>query len=102
MDWVERLNNAIKYIEEHLTDKIEYEELAKLLCCSTYHFQRMFAFMNGVPLSEYIRRRKLSLAVSDIQNDERIVDMLLLLHFVEHFRIYMGLRLPRQEKKVCN
>lgn len=77
MDWVERLNNAIKYIEEHLTDKIEYEELAKLLCCSTYHFQRMFAFMNGVPLSEYIRRRKLSLAVSDIQNDERIVDIAL-------------------------
>ena len=77
MDWVERINNAIKYIEEHLTDKIEYEELAKLLCCSTYHFQRMFAFMNGVPLSEYIRRRKLSLAVSDIQNDKRIVDIAL-------------------------
>ena len=77
MDLVERLNTAIKYIEEHLTDTIEYEELTKLLCCSTYHFQRMFAFMNGVPLSEYIRRRKLSLAVSDIQNNERIIDIAL-------------------------
>lgn len=75
MEWVERLNAAIKYIEEHLTDEIEYEELAKLLCCSTYHFQRMFSFMNNVPLSEYIRRRKLSLAVSDIQNNEKIVNV---------------------------
>lgn len=77
MDWVERLNAAIKYIEEHLTDTIEYDELAKLLCCSTYHFQRMFAFMNGVSVSEYIRRRKLSLAIADIQNGDKIIDIAL-------------------------
>ena len=68
LDWVKQLNIAIRYIEEHLTGTIEYDELAKMLCCSTYQFQRMFAFMNDVPLSEYIRRRKLSLAVADIQN----------------------------------
>ncbi len=77
MDWIKQLNIAIGYIEEHLTDTIEYEELAKLLCCSTYQFQRMFAFMNEVPLSEYIRRRKLSLAIADIQKGERIVDVAL-------------------------
>lgn len=77
MDWVERLNGAIGYIEEHLTENIEYEELAKLLCCSTYQFQRMFAFMNDVSLSEYIRRRKLSLAAADIQNGGRITDIAL-------------------------
>ena len=48
MDWVKQLNIAIRYIEEHLTGTIEYEELAKMLCCSTYQFQRMFAFMNDV------------------------------------------------------
>lgn len=77
MDWIERLNDAIGYIEDHLTEKIEYEELAKLLCCSTYQFQRMFAFMNDVSLSEYIRRRKLSLAAADIQNGGRITDIAL-------------------------
>ena len=71
MDWVKQLNIAIRYIEDHLTGTIEYDELAKMLCCSTYQFQRMFAFMNNVPLSEYIRRRKLSLAVADIQKGER-------------------------------
>lgn len=65
LDWVKQLNIAIRYIEDHLTGTIEYDELAKMLCCSTYQFQRMFAFMNNVPLSEYIRRRKLSLAVAD-------------------------------------
>lgn len=77
MDWIERLNDAIGYIEDHLTEKIEYGELAKLLCCSTYQFQRMFAFMNDVSLSEYIRRRKLSLAAADIQNGGRITDIAL-------------------------
>ena len=48
-----------------------------MLCCSTYQFQRMFAFMNNVPLSEYIRRRKLSLAVADIQKGERVIDVAL-------------------------
>lgn len=71
LDWVKQLNIAIRYIEDHLTGTIEYDELAKMLCCSTYQFQRMFAFMNNVPLSEYIRRRKLSLAVADIQKGER-------------------------------
>ena len=77
MDWVKQLNIAIRYIEDHLTGTIEYDELAKMLCCSTYQFQRMFAFMNNVPLSEYIRRRKLSLAVADIQKGERVIDVAL-------------------------
>lgn len=67
MEWIERLNDAIRYIEEHLTDKIDYEQLGRIACCSSYHFQRMFAYMAGVPLSEYIRRRRMSLAAVDLQ-----------------------------------
>ena len=67
MEWVERLNQSMNYIEEHLTDEIDYGQLAKTACCSTYHFQRMFAYMAGIPLSEYIRRRKMSLAAVDLQ-----------------------------------
>ena len=58
MEWIERFNNVINYIEENLTQQIEYEEIAKIACCSSYHFQRMFAYMVGIPLSEYIRKRK--------------------------------------------
>lgn len=75
MEWVERLNQSIMYIEEHLTSEIRYEQLARIACCSTYHFQRMFTYMAGIPLSEYIRRRKMSLAAVNIQNGDKIIDI---------------------------
>jgi AraC family transcriptional regulator len=78
MDWIGRLNEAVNYIEEHLTEEISYEKLAKIACCSTYHFQRMFAYMAGVPLSEYIRRRRMSLAAVDLQQkEEKVIDIAL-------------------------
>jgi len=78
MEWIERLNKSINYIEGHLTDEINYEQIAKISCCSTYHFQRMFAYMANVPLSEYIRRRRMTLAAADLQNSEKkIVDIAL-------------------------
>lgn len=78
MEWIERLNEAVNYIEEHLTEEIEYEKLAKIACCSSYHFQRMFAYLANVPLSEYIRRRRMSLAAADLQGGgEKIVDVAL-------------------------
>ena len=76
MDWIERLNEAIRYIEENLTGEIEYEKLGQIACCSAYHFQRMFAYIAGMPLSEYIRKRKMSLAAVDLQgNDAKIIDV---------------------------
>lgn len=76
MEWIERLNQAIGYIEEHLKDDIDYEQLGKIACCSTYHFQRMFTYMAGIPLSEYIRRRKMSLAAVDLQGgNEKVIDV---------------------------
>lgn len=75
MEWIERMNSAIAYIEENLTGQIRYEQLGRIACCSAYHFQRMFAYMAGVPLSEYIRRRKMSLAAADLQSGERIIDV---------------------------
>lgn len=76
MEWIERLNNAINYIEEHLMDDVNYEQLGKIACCSAYHFQRMFTYMAGIPLSEYIRRRKMSLAAVDLQGgDAKIIDV---------------------------
>ena len=76
MVWVERLNQSMNYIEEHLTDEIDYEQLGRIACCSTYHYQRMFTYMAGISLAEYIRRRKMSLAAVDLQGgDERIIDI---------------------------
>lgn len=76
MEWIEQLNNAMNYLEEHLTDEIDYKQLGRIACCSSFHFQRMFTYMAGIPLSEYIRRRKMSLAAVDLQGkDMKIIDV---------------------------
>ena len=75
MEWVERLNEAVTCIEKNLTGEMDYEQLGRLACCSSYHFQRMFHYMAGMPLSEYIRRRKMSLAAVDLQNGEKVIDV---------------------------
>ncbi len=76
MEWVEKLNQSMNYIEEHLADNIDYEQLGRVACCSSYHFQRMFTYMAGITLAEYIRRRRMSLAAVDLQGgNEKIVDI---------------------------
>ncbi len=76
MEWIDKLNAALEDIEAHLTDEIDYERLGRIACCSAYHFQRMFGYLAGVPLSEYIRRRRMSLAAVDLQSgDEKIIDV---------------------------
>ena len=76
MEWIDRLNQAVDYLEGHL-EAPDLGEAARIACCSPYHFQRMFTLLAGVPLSEYIRRRKMSRAAADLQHGERIVDVAL-------------------------
>ena len=73
MDWLDKMSEAIEYIEANLTDEISYEKASKIACCSVFHFQRMFSYIAGVPLSEYIRRRKMTLAAFDLQSSEELI-----------------------------
>jgi len=78
MDWLKNMNNIITHIEENLTQPIKYETLSRIAGCSVYEFSRIFSFMADISLSEYIRRRRLSQAVFDIQNsNEKIIDIAL-------------------------
>lgn len=75
MDWLERMNYALEYIENHLDDEIDYVKIARAAYCSEYHFSRMFSSISGISISEYIRRRRLTLAAFEIQKtDIRIID----------------------------
>jgi len=69
------MNLAMAYIEEHLDDEIDFTEVERLALCSEYHFRRMFSYLAGISLSEYIRRRRLTLAAFELQNhDTRVLD----------------------------
>lgn len=79
MDFIEGLNQVLDYVENHLevtdNDEISLEKLAKIAGTSVYHFQRMFAYFADMPLSEYVRRRRLSRAAVDLQNGESVLQV---------------------------
>ncbi|HYG58568.1 MAG TPA: AraC family transcriptional regulator [Symbiobacteriaceae bacterium] len=76
MNPLKSMNDALAYIEEHLTEEIDLEAAARIACCSAYHFKRMFSFLAGMPLSEYIRRRRLTLAAQDLAGGKaKVIDV---------------------------
>lgn len=76
MDLLQRMNGAIDYIELNITEAIDFEKISQIACCSANHFQRMFSYITGISLSEYIRRRRLTLAALELQNsDIKIIDL---------------------------
>lgn len=78
MDSLTRLNEALNYVEENLLHTVDMKEVARIACCSEYHFTRMFSFLSGVTFSEYIRRRRLTLAAMELsRNDSKIIDIAL-------------------------
>ena len=75
MDWITGLQNAVDYIEDHLLEEIDYDEVAAQGFSSSYHFQRVFSILCGFTLGEYIRNRRLSLAGSELAScDIKVID----------------------------
>jgi len=75
MDWQKQMNRAMEYIENNLSGKPDYNTAAQFMNCSEWEFRRIFSFLAQIPVSEYIRRRRLTVAVSDIQNGDKIIDI---------------------------
>lgn len=75
MDWITGMQAAIDYIEEHLTDALDYTDIAAQAYSSPYHFQRMFSILSGCTLGEYIRYRRMTRAGMILQTTAaRVVD----------------------------
>lgn len=76
MEWITGIQNAVNYIEDHLTETIDYELVAKESFSSSYHFQRVFSILSGYTLGEYIRNRRLSLAGTELATGkEKVIDI---------------------------
>ncbi|GGP48383.1 AraC family transcriptional regulator [Streptomyces calvus] len=63
---LERLNQALEYIEDRLDQQVDVTELARIAATSEYHLRRMFSALAGMPLSEYVRRRRLTVAGAEV------------------------------------
>jgi len=105
MNTLAQWNDAMAYIEKNLMFDIEPSQISRISGCSEYHFRRMFSFLAGMPLGEYIRRRRLSVAGLILQKESvKVIDLALQLGyespeaFSKAFQVMHGVT-PSQAKK---
>ncbi|MFF2448257.1 effector binding domain-containing protein [Neobacillus sp. NPDC058068] len=78
MGWVESLQRAIDYMEEHLLEPLSMERIAKQANVSIFHFQRTFSILTDITVADYIRRRRLTLAAQELSNtSSKVIDVAL-------------------------
>lgn len=68
------LNRLVEYVEDHLTEEIDIAALSASLGTTEYHLRRMFSSLAGMPLSEYIRRRRMTVAAADVLGDRELLE----------------------------
>lgn len=75
VEWMNAIQNAINFIEEHITDDISAEDVANHVYMSAFYFQKGFSMLCGFTVSEYIRSRKLALAGGELAStDMKVID----------------------------
>ena len=78
MEWLNKMNDALRYIEENLENEIDYLKISQIACSSLSRFQNMFQFMTDMTISEYVRCRRMSLAAEELKNsDIKVIDLAL-------------------------
>lgn len=76
MDMLKNINDAIEYVESNLSNKLDPDKIAEISCTSFDGFQRIFSYLTGITLSEYLRRRRLTEASYMIANERlRVIDL---------------------------
>ncbi|MEH7112840.1 AraC family transcriptional regulator [Neobacillus niacini] len=76
MGMVESLQKALDYMEEHLLEQLSIETIAKQANMSEFHFQRIFSILTDIPVGEYLRRRRLTLAAQELSTTNcKIIDI---------------------------
>lgn len=76
MNWYERMNMVIDYIEDNLTENIDFEKISSIICQSSVSFQRTFSIVTDISVFEYIRRRRITLAAFELQNsNNKVIDI---------------------------
>lgn len=78
LDALTRMSQALAYVEDNLTGEIDQKVLAHIAGCSSYNLYRMFSFITDISLTEYIRRRRLTLAAIELQSSNiKVIDLAL-------------------------
>lgn len=76
MDCIQSIQKSIDYMESNILEDINYEDVARYVYMSNYHFHRLFSMITGITANEYIRKRRLSMAGQEISmSDAKVLDI---------------------------
>lgn len=76
MDLLTQLNRAVSYVEENICNDLELSKVSEVTTYSPYHFGRLFYYIAEMPLSDYIRKRKLTLSGIELQTSNiKVIDL---------------------------
>jgi len=108
MNWVAKIQTAIDYIEDNITYELDMNIPARIMLCSRHDFQRIFAYLVGIPLSEYLKRRRLTLAGIEIRDGkDKIMDISIKYGYESHasftrsFKEFHGIT-PKESRENTN
>ena len=80
-------DDVIRYLEQTIQDgsEVSEREISNITMSPTALFQRVFLFVSGISIADYVRKRKLTLAGLDLQNSEAsVLDIALKYGFQSH------------------
>lgn len=76
MEWITAIQRSINYMEAHLLEEMDYEEIAASVCISSFHFHSAFSLIMGMTANEYIRKRRLSMAGQELSRSRaKVIDI---------------------------
>ena len=74
--WIEGFQVSIDYIEQHLLNELDIDEIAKNAALSPFYYQRIFGALCGMTVGEYIRARRMTIAAQELAgSDHKIIDI---------------------------
>lgn len=96
--YYKKMNKVIEFIEANLENEIDVKDLSKIVLVNDFIFERIFSFVSGVTVKEYIKMRRLSKAYEEIKNtNNKIIDIALKYQynsaaaFTRAFKNYFGI-----------
>ena len=69
------LNSLVELIEGDLAEDTDIARLASTIGTTEYHLRRMFSSLAGMPLSEYVRRRRMTVAAADVLRGDELLEI---------------------------
>lgn len=106
MNTFERMNAVIDYIEKNITEEIDYKTAADIAGCPQNQFQRIFSYITEITISEYTRRRRLTLAAFELQKSKlKVIEVALKYGYDSHasftraFREFHGIAPTKARNK---